>query len=146
VATWKEEWLVVEEQGTRAVPAFEWLLELPLNVRKQLLAIVAAVRSTGPDRWYDTTSHCPMSGDLAHVHEARDKQGETLYRLFLRWHREERRVVLLDGRWKPNKTVLAASEYEQIKKLADKADEDPPLFATAADFARLLLEEESENA
>jgi hypothetical protein len=82
VAAWKEEWLAVEEQGTRAVPAFEWLLDLPLNVRKQLLAIVTAVRFTGPDRWYDMTSHCPMSGDLAHVHEARDKQGETLYRLF----------------------------------------------------------------
>jgi hypothetical protein len=79
-----------------------------------------------------------MSGDLAHVHEARDKQGETLYRLFLRWHRDERRVVILDGRSKPNKTALAVSEYGQIKELADKADEDPPPFATAADFARVM--------
>jgi hypothetical protein len=110
VAVWDEEWLVVEEHGARTVPAFKWLHGLPLNVRKQLLAIVEAVRSTGPDRWYDRTSHRSMTGDLEHVHEARDKQGEKLYRLFLRWHRDERRVVILDGRSKPNKTALAASE------------------------------------
>ena len=132
---------MVEEHGARTVPAFKWLHGLPLNVRKQLLAIVEAVRSTGPDRWYDRTSHRSMTGDLEHVHEARDKQGETLYRLFLRWHRDERHVVILDGRSKPNRTALAASEYERIKALADRADEKPPKLATASDFARVLLEE-----
>jgi hypothetical protein len=40
---------------------------------------------------------------------------------------------------------LAVSEYGRIKELADKADEDPHPFATAADFARGFLEEEPAN-
>jgi hypothetical protein len=34
---------------------------------------------------------CRLQGDLDKVHEARDKHGETLYRLFLRCQRDERR-------------------------------------------------------
>lgn len=145
MAIWDEEWLVVEEHGARTVPAFKWMLGLPLNIRKQLLAIVQAVRSTGPDRWYNKTTHRQMSGELEHVHEARDKHGETLYRLFLRWHRDEGRVVILDGRSKPNKTVLSAGDYDRIKTLADHADEGAPSLATAADLARLLLEESEDE-
>jgi hypothetical protein len=55
--------------------------------------------------------------------------------------REERRVVILDGRSKPNKTALSAGECEETKALPDQADVDPPELATASDFARLLLEE-----
>jgi hypothetical protein len=59
-----------------------------------------------------------MKGDLADLHEVRDRQGETLYRLFVAWRRKERRVVVIDGREKANKTKLSDAEYEAIRALA----------------------------
>jgi hypothetical protein len=97
VALWEVEWLVRTEGGVRDVPAFSFLLKQPSAVRVQLLAIVDAVRTTGPDRWKDTTSHDSMHGACAHLHEARDRHGDMLYRLYLRWQREHKRVVIIDG-------------------------------------------------
>jgi hypothetical protein len=77
------------------VPALDWLLKQPRNVQDTLLAIVQGVRASGPDSWFDQT-HIPMSGPVAHLHEARDKLDQTLYRLFLLWQRDERRVVFID--------------------------------------------------
>lgn len=83
-----------------------------------------------------------MKGAIAHVHEARDKQGDMLYRLFVRWQREEHRVVLLDGRLKPVNTKLSDKEYEEIAVLADSADREPSPLATADDFAQALLSDD----
>jgi hypothetical protein len=104
MALWSIEWLVRTDGGEREVPAFSFLLLQPAAVRVQLLAIVDAVRTTGPDRWKDTTSHDSMHGTCAQLHEARDRHGQMLYRLYLRWQRDDRRVVVVDGGAKPNST------------------------------------------
>jgi hypothetical protein len=137
---WAIEWLVVLEQGERHVPAFEFLLLQPASVRVQLLAIVDAVRTTGPDRWRDTTSHDSMHGTCAQLHEARDRHGQTLYRLYLRWQRNERRVVVINGGTKPKATALPEGFYDRIAALGATADEVPSPFATADDFARIAFE------
>ena len=88
-------------------------------------------------------ANCRMRDDLADVHEARDRQGETLYRLFVYWDKRQRTLVLLDGRTKPNGTALDKSEYEEIERLADivkAADPKDPPFASADDFARILVD------
>jgi hypothetical protein len=141
MALWEIEWLVVDVAGGRTIPAFDYLRKLDTPVRIQLLAIVDAVRSTGPDRWKDRSSHRSMHSDLSHLHEARDKHGETLYRLFLRWQRDDHRVVIIDGRTKPNSTAIADAEYEAIEKLSASIDDHPPPFAVADDFARELLKD-----
>lgn len=139
---WKVEWLLDRSEDPPSIPAYRFLKGLPVNVRIQLLAILDAVRTTGPDQWADRRSHCPMKGDLADLHEVRDKQGETLYRLFLAWQRKERRVVVIDGREKANKTKLSDPEYQAIRALAAKIAEDPPALATVDDFLRLDLNPE----
>ena len=136
---WGIEWLAVIEGGARRVPAFEFLLLQPAPVRVQLLAIVDAVRTTGPDRWRDTTSHDSMRGPCAQLHEARDRHGEMLYRLYLRWQRNERRVVVIDGGAKPNATALSEGFYDELATLGAIADQDTSPFATADDFARIAL-------
>jgi len=136
---WKVEWLVDRSEEPASIPAYRFLKSLPVNVRVQLLAILEAVTTTSPDRWADRHSHCPMKGDLASLHEVRDKQGETLYRLFVLWQRQERRVVVIDGREKPNKTTLSDSEYEAVSALAAKIAEDPPPFASTDDFIQADL-------
>jgi hypothetical protein len=140
MALWSIEWLVRTDRGEREVPAFSFLLVQPAAVRVQLLAIVDAVRTTGPDRWKDTTSHDSMRGVCAQLHEARDRHGQMLYRLYLRWQREHHRVFIVDGGAKPNSTTLSDSFYENLAALAVTAEHDPPPFATADDFARIALE------
>lgn len=137
---WKVEWLLDPNEDPPAVPAYRFLKSLPVNVRIQLLAILDAVRTTGPDQWADRHSHCPMKGNLAELHEVRDKQGETLYRLFVSWQRKERRVVIIDGREKANKTKLSDAEYETVRALAETAENDPPSFASVDDFIRIDLD------
>jgi hypothetical protein len=136
---WEVEWLVKTDGGRRTVPAFEFLLSQPPAVRIQLLAIVDAVRSTGPDQWRDTSSHDSMHGACEHLHEARDRHGQTLYRLYLLWQRRQKRVVIVDGAAKPNTTALPNSFYDDLAALAATVDEDPAPFAVADDFARKAL-------
>jgi hypothetical protein len=81
-----------------------------------------------------------MHGACAKLHEARDRHGQMLYRLYLRWQRDHRRVVVVDGGAKPNSTTLPDSFYEDLAALAATADLDPPPFAMADDFARIALD------
>jgi mRNA-degrading endonuclease RelE of RelBE toxin-antitoxin system len=136
---WKIEWLVDRSREPVSIPAYRFLKSLPLNVRVQLLATLEAVRTVGPDQWRDRHSHCPMKGGLDNLHEVRDKQGEMLYRLFVLWQQEERRVVVVDGRKKPNKTVLSEQDFEAVASLAATAASDPPPLASVDDFIQADL-------
>lgn len=59
---WKVEWLVDRSRNPLSIPAYRFLKAIPVNVRIQLLAILEAVLTTGPDQWTDRRSHCPMKG------------------------------------------------------------------------------------
>lgn len=96
----------------------------------------------GQDQWRDTRSHDSMKASCAHLHEARDRHGQTLYRLYLLWQRDQRRVIVIDGAAKPNATALPDSFYEQLAALAGTAGQKPPPFASADDFVRTLLEDD----
>jgi len=137
---WSIERLVRTEGGERDVPAFSFLLVQRAAIWTQLLAIVDVVRTTGPDRWKDTTSHDSMRGVCAQLHEARDRHGQMLYRLYLRWQREHQRVVIVEGGAKPNSTTVPESFYEDVAAFAATAGIDPPPLATADDFARIALD------
>jgi hypothetical protein len=80
-----------------------------------------------------------MRGSCEHLHEARDKHGQMLYRLYLLWQRNHKRVVIIDGGVKPNSTALPDSFYDDLAALAATADSDPAPFAVADDFARKAL-------
>ena len=84
-----------------------------------------------------------MKGDLVGLHEIRDKQGERLYRLFVLWQRKERRVVIVDGREKANKTRLSDREYKAIAALTTAITEGPPPFASVNDFIQAHLRDGS---
>jgi hypothetical protein len=86
-----------------------------------------------------------MHGACEHLHEARDRHGQMLYRLYLLWQRHEKRVVIIDGATKPNSTTLPNSFYEQLAALAATANEDPAPFAVADDFARKALAPEQQS-
>lgn len=50
---WTVEWLLDRAEDPPSIPGYSFLKALPINVRVQLLAILDAVRTTGPDRWAD---------------------------------------------------------------------------------------------
>lgn len=57
--------LLVSSAGQqRSVPAFEFLRAQPAAVREQLVAIVDAVRTVGPDQWMDPNTHRAMKGEI----------------------------------------------------------------------------------
>jgi hypothetical protein len=141
MAQWAVEWLVAMEGNERTIPALTFLQNQPISVQRQLLAILDAVRSTGPDQWRDTTTHDPMSGICADLHEARDRHDQTLYRLYLKWQRPARRVIILTGASKPNDTALPDKFYEELAELAATTTTSPPPFATVDDVVRLTLKD-----
>lgn len=136
---WTVEWLLDSSESAPSIPAYRFLRAIPVNVRLQLLAILDAVRTTGPDQWADRHTHCPMKGELDNLHEVRDKQGQNLYRLFVLWQRDEHRVVIVDGRQKENRTKLSDGDYASVAQLAATATENPPPFASVDDFIRIDL-------
>lgn len=139
MAFWAIEWLTTIEGGATRIPAAEYLIGVDENVRDQLMAIVDGVRQTGPDQWGDPDSHKPMHEPVECCHEARDKQGQTLHRLYLVWKRDEKLVVVVDGRSKANNTVIEDAEYEKIAALARGARDGDYTVAGADDFARLAF-------
>ncbi len=141
---WKIEWLLDDSDGSRSVPGHAFLRSVPPNVAKQLLNILDSVRLTGPDAWSDMTMHRPMKGPLRNLHEIRDRHGQRLYRLFVRWLRDERVVVVIDGREKANRTALSDAEYEAVAKLAAGLGRSPRPFARVEDIARTTLDPESQ--
>lgn len=48
-----------------------------------------------------------------------------LYRLYLLWQRERRRVVIIDGGAKLNSTALPDSFYDELAALAATAEDSP---------------------
>ena len=81
-----------------------------------------------------------MHGVCAQLREARDRHNQMLYRLYLRWQRDHRRVVIVNGGAKPNSTTLPDSFYDDLAALAATAELDSPPFATADYFARIALD------
>jgi hypothetical protein len=87
-----------------------------------------------------------MHGACEHLHEARNRHGQMLYRLYLLWQRREKRVVIVDGGAKPNATALPNSFYDDLAALAAIAKQDSAPFAVTDDFARKILTTESTTA
>ncbi len=136
---WKVEWLVLTEGGERIVPGLKFLSEIESSPRLQLLRILEAVCTVGPDQWRDQGMHCAMHSACSHLHEARDRQDQTLYRLYLRWQRDCQRVVILDGGRKANDTILPTDFYKRIAALGHEAEVDPSPFATPDDMVQIAL-------
>jgi hypothetical protein len=122
-------WGYVLFEENEHAPARDWLLAQSPRVRKMMLDtldfILAAQtppRAFLPNRW---ASMKDIAGvDMSSYHEARDKHGDTLYRLFCRFDSSAeqtklgaRVLVILDGRTKPVREPLDPAEYKAIKAL-----------------------------
>lgn len=122
--------LVLAPDGT--VPASEFLDSVPLSIAARIRAVAVAVAEAPPTRFagggYWEAMHDEMSGwfEIRVTGSPR----RTHYRVFclldlvpdpgLGLGVEQRpRLVLVDGRSKPFRTVLDDSEYEAVRALGD---------------------------
>jgi hypothetical protein len=67
-----------------------------------------------------------------------------LYRLFVVWKRDDKAVVVIDGRRKFNNTTISDAEYEKVAALARSVVDDDYEIADADAFARLTFEKAAE--
>jgi hypothetical protein len=130
-----EQWQIVfYETADGKRPAQKFLAGAPEEVRKELLATLRAARDVGPmhfktsgDRWQ--LMHKPKKKgqvDMSGICEARDQQGDTLYRLYCVIDRnapqhglQRPSLVLLGGAAKPVRTAVPQSEYKRIDGYRD---------------------------
>lgn len=130
-----------QDAQTGAIPALDFLFDVPEKVRVNLLAIRDAVRfSGGPERWQDTNTHALMRGDLSFMYEVRDRQDQTLYRLYLIWDRATADIVMVDGKSKPNDTAISQRQYDTLAELGQRIlATDPRPYATVDDVIKWSL-------
>jgi hypothetical protein len=138
------EWIPVwyRDPSSGAIPALEFLRDVPMPVRENLLAIREAVRfSGGPHRWRDTTTHALMHGDLDFMYEARDRHGQRLYRLFMVWDRATGDLILVDGLSKENGSSIPQRDYDALAETGRVILASVPKpYATVDHLAVRLLE------
>ena len=103
-----------------AVPARQFLVEVPQSVREMLLAIVVAVGDAPPPSFPPSKMWHAMHGRMKGFHEARDEHDGKLYRLFCvvdsqaPEHGLDAKVVaLISGGIKPVRTAMGENAYDE---------------------------------
>ncbi len=134
---WRTQWYV---DANGDVPGIDFLIDLPHAVRVELTATLIAVQMAGSPTTFGNSEdrHRSMHGTCAGLHEARDRHRKMLYRLYLRWFPDLRRVVVLGGASKPNATKLPDSFYDELATAAARVDEEAASIATLEQVAASL--------
>jgi hypothetical protein len=111
----------VDADGT--VPAMEFLDACPTSVRAELLATVVAVRDAPPPSFPPSGRWTAMRDEMRGFHEARDKHGKELFRLFCVLDRgaadhgaEGPALVLISGGIKPIDSAMDDRVYLAAQK------------------------------
>lgn len=128
-----EPWLVHyfqrhrEDDAGRAVPARDFLVDCPTEVRAQLVASIKAVADSPPPRFSGGLQWQAMHGAMKGWYEARDRHGQWLYRVFCLLERDGAElglggpsVVLVTGMRKANETAFTAGDYARVRALGDE--------------------------
>jgi hypothetical protein len=110
-----------------SVPAQEFLDECPTTARQTLLAIVVSVRDSPPPSYPPSMHWQVMRGDMRGIYEARDRQGNMLYRLFCVLDRkgtdhglDAPGLVLLSGGVKPVREEMHPRTYARVRQERDE--------------------------
>lgn len=116
-----------EDDRSRSVPAREFLLECPVEVRARLVAVIKAVAESPPPRFGGGLQWQAMHGDMKGWYEARDRHGTRLFRLFCFLERNGEAlglggpsIVLITGMEKPNDKAFSAADYARVRRLGDE--------------------------
>lgn len=108
------------------VPGRQFLWSIPPKVRARFVTLLEVIADGPPMSFgggYWEAMHDAMSG----FYEVRVDAKDTHYRLFCILERDGTKVglagpsvVIIDGRTKPFRSVLSASDYAEVKKLGSE--------------------------
>ncbi|TMQ10424.1 MAG: hypothetical protein E6J91_26620 [Deltaproteobacteria bacterium] len=115
----------MDEDPAQPVPAREFLDRCPTAVAAKLVAVVKAVADAPPPAISGRWKREAMHGDMNGFYEVRvDGPKRHHYRLFCVLEREGAKVglggpslVVIAGKDKPFRTVLAAADYAEVRHL-----------------------------
>ncbi|TMQ16844.1 MAG: hypothetical protein E6J90_23180 [Deltaproteobacteria bacterium] len=115
----------MDEDPAQPVPAREFLDRCPTAVAAKLVAVVKAVADAPPPAFSGRGKWEAMHGDMNGFYEVRvDGPKRHHYRLFCVLEREGAKVglggpslVVIAGKDKPFRTVLAAADYAEVRDL-----------------------------
>lgn len=107
-------------------PGREWLITVPDPVRLMMVSILDSVRDGPPQSFGPSEYWHVMRGRMKGLHEARDRHGDTLYRLFCVLDRDAPKhgmprpaLVVLCGGEKPNGTEMGDDVYDEALDARD---------------------------
>lgn len=104
-----------------AVPAIEFMDELPVKVAAEIHAVLDAVAAAPPPSFSGGGKWEAMHGEMAGLFEIRVQHGEMNHRLFCVLERDAddlggSSIVCLDGLSKKRRTTAHARDYGKIRK------------------------------
>ncbi|HST42878.1 MAG TPA: hypothetical protein VLK58_25365 [Conexibacter sp.] len=116
-------WTVAFYETARGeVPARDFLISCPTPVRATLVKIVATVVAAPPPTFAASHLWHAMHGSMKGLHEARDRHGDRLYRLFcvvdakaILYGHDRRLVTLIDGESKQVRSEMPERVYRRVR-------------------------------
>lgn len=113
-----------DDDPHQAIPGREFLDSCPKEPALRLRAIVVAVAAAPPQRFSGGLMWRSMRGTLHGYHEARDRHGTTLYRLFCKLDHcpatGRNLLAILGGGSKPNDSAFSETFYKHVRALGDE--------------------------
>lgn len=112
------------DDSGRAVPALEFLEELPTKVAAEVHAVLSAVSDAPPPSFSGGGKWEAMHGNMAGMYEIRLQGGGRNYRLFCVLDRGEElggpSIVCIDGLSKPPRQAADARDYRRVRRYVDE--------------------------
>ena len=115
------------DDSNRSIPAIEFLDQVPVKVRAELLSVVDAVAQSPPPSFAGGGKWEAMHGAMAGFFEVRVQRGEFNYRLLCRLERPAAdlggpSLVCIDGLRKPKRSKAADRDYRRIRRFGAEFD------------------------
>lgn len=116
-----------DDDRAETVPARAFLDSCPIEAKAHLFAVLKAVAEAPPPRFGGGLQWQAMHGDMKGYHEARDRHGNQLYRVFCLLERNGDTlglggpsIVLITGMQKPNESTFTKADYARVRHLGSE--------------------------
>lgn len=123
----EQNWTVAFYATARGeVPAREFLVSCPPTVRGRFFTILRALLDAPPPRFPPSHLWHAMHGSMKGIHEARDRHGDHLFRLFcvvdakaVLYGHDWKLVTLIDGESKRVRSEMPGRVYRRVRHHRD---------------------------
>jgi len=127
-----ESWQIVffkrhpDDDSTESRPGRAFLASCPIEVARTIGNILVAVRDSPPPSFAGGGMWEAMHSEMRGYYEVRvTGPGRRQYRLFCILEHQRpglanKSIVVIDGMWKPHRTVFSDADYADVRRLGDE--------------------------